>query len=304
MTWKHTLNDVLKRNNRTAAVGGKAVGQLTRMRRAEVLEGGFKQLRKLGYGIQDVRHLKQKHVVALVKYWEKTEYAPKTIQNYVSIFRTFSNWINKPNMVPATKYLVSNPETFSVAKKAESDKGWRCRLDTRGKIEKIANEDERVAIQIELQAAFGLRARESWCIRPHLSDKHHYLDVSRGTKGGRQRIVAIDNEYKRSVLERAKEFCPNPTDSMIPRERTLVSWKDYYYRILRNNEIGRLFGITGHGLRHDYANDLFETISGIPSPVRGGPKLNRTIEKNVQARLEVAQDLGHCREDISTAYCG
>jgi len=64
----------------------------------------------------------------------------------------------------------------------------------------------------------------------------------------------------------------------------------------------RQLGITAHGLRHQYATDRYEDVAGAPAPVRGGDRLDREVDRS--ARLQVAGELGHARENISTAYLG
>ena len=64
----------------------------------------------------------------------------------------------------------------------------------------------------------------------------------------------------------------------------------------------RAEGITSHGLRHGYANDRYEQIAGQPSPVRGGTASDR--DTDLAARLEVAEELGHSRESVTTHYLG
>ena len=64
----------------------------------------------------------------------------------------------------------------------------------------------------------------------------------------------------------------------------------------------RQLGITAYGLRHQYANDRYEDFAGAPAPVRGGDRLDREVDRS--ARLQVAGELGHARENISTAYLG
>ena len=73
-------------------------------------------------------------------------------------------------------------------------------------------------MQLELQRAFGLRMKEAALLKPHVADKENYLAVNWGTKGGRDRVVPIQNDYQRDVLARAKAMLENPNSSMIPKE--------------------------------------------------------------------------------------
>jgi hypothetical protein len=70
----------------------------------------------------------------------------------------------------------------------------------------------------------------------------------------------------------------------------------------RSGATRRALGITVHGLRHRYAADRYETLSGTPAPVRGGRLADR--EADLRARLGVAEELGHGRAQIAGAYLG
>ena len=61
-------------------------------------------------------------------------------------------------------------------------------------------------------------------------------------------------------------------------------------------------GVTAHGLRHQYANDRYAMLTGAPAPVRGGPAIDPAADD--AARLAVAQELGHARKEIASAYLG
>ena len=57
-------------------------------------------------------------------------------------------------------------------------------------------------MQLLLQSAFGLRVKESALIKPHLADKGEYLNITHGAKGGRDRVVRIENEIQRAVNDK------------------------------------------------------------------------------------------------------
>jgi len=162
--------------------------------------------------------------------------------------------------------------------------------------------DPRVALQLELQHAFGLRVRESLELRPHLADKVTYLAVNVGTKGGRDRTVPIDTQAKRELLDRAKTFAEK-NSSTSDQTKTLAQVKGHYYNVMRQAGITKKqAGITSHGLRHGEANDKYKAITGVDSPVRGGGKVDKELDNH--ARLVIAEELGHSRENITTHYLG
>lgn len=161
---------------------------------------------------------------------------------------------------------------------------------------------------------FGLRVKEAIMIRPHqcvvdgqlaatyACDAANYVEVVRGTKGGRRRLIPIDSDVKREALDRARRFVARTTDSMAdPRLSLKQAYRHFYYVLGRAGLTRGQLGVTAHGLRHQYANDKYEGVTGEPSPVRGG---EGTSERNATARTEIAADLGHSRLQITNAYVG
>jgi len=299
--WKASLATVLKEHNRTKQDGSVA-SHATQDKRADILYAGFKDLREKGYKLDDVRSFRGKHMAVLAKSWEEKRLSASTIQNNLSIFRTFAGWIGKAGMVEgADKYVSAGVASRSSVN--TQDKSWTAQgVDVEAKIAEVSAKDARVGLQVALQAAFGLRARESMQLRPHVADKGSYLALTVGTKGGRDRVVPIDTPEKRALIDRAKEFAASKFASTSDPALTLAQAKNRYYHVLRSCGITRADGITGHGLRHGYANDRYEQISGAASPVRGGHSPDRDADK--AARLEVAEELGHSRESVTTHYLG
>jgi hypothetical protein len=61
--------------------------------------------------------------------------------------------------------------------------------------------------------------------------------------------------------------------------------------------------VTAQGLRFEFANDLYESVAGARSPVRGGSDILDKA-RDEQARFEVTRALGHSRIAITGAYVG
>jgi site-specific recombinase XerC len=299
--WKASLAAVLKTHN-GAKQDGSVASYATQDKRADVLYTGFAELRQLGYRLDAVQSLRGKHVEALVQAWQARGLSASTIQNSLSVFRTFAGWVGKAGMVQRVEhYLGAGVAVRSSI--AREDRSWSARgVDIAAKIEQVRLRDPRVAIQLELQAAFGLRAREAMQLRPHVADKGSYLSVTHGTKGGRDRVEPIRTAQQRDVLERAKTFCATPASSTSDPHRKLHQWKNHYYEVVRACGITRRDGITSHGLRHQYANDRYHELSGAESPVRGGSQNDSGADQI--ARLILAEELGHSREGVTTYYLG
>jgi integrase len=299
--WKGSLAAVLKVHN-GARRDGAVASFATQDKRSDVLYAGFKNLRELGFRMDTVTGLRGKHIEALAKDWHARGLSASTLHNNLSIFRTFAEWIGKAGMVRNIEhYLGSGVTTRSSI--AREDKSWSQRgVDVAAKIEQVRQKDARVALQLELQRAFGLRAREAMQLRPHIADRGTYLSVTHGTKGGRDRTEPIRTPEQRALLDLAKTYCPTRSSSTSDPHRSLAQWKNHYYEVVRSCGITREDGITSHGLRHQYANERYRELTGSDSPVRGGAPVDRDADR--AAREVVAEELGHSREDVTTHYLG
>lgn len=303
MSWIKTLNEVLKAHNKAAASGGKAVSFATQEARRDILEQGFKELRALGFKLPDVKGFKERHMIALGHAWESKGLSPSSIQNRISVFRVFAEWIGKKGMIRGAEYYVKNKKSVERHLVTKIDKTWSGQQQTlKKKLTAISKQDHYVALQLELQRAFGLRMKEAALLKPHMADKGSYLAVNWGTKGGRDRIVPIQNDYQRDTLTRAKSLLAQPNSSMVPQHYNFKQWKNHYYYICHQVGISRKDGITSHGLRHERLNEIYQEITGNLSPVKGGTTADEAT--HTIARQEIAEVAGHCRGVIAGAYIG
>jgi integrase len=292
---------VLKAHN-GARHDGAVASFATQDKRADVLYAGFNRLHKLKFRMETVMSLRGKHIEVLVKDWHARGLSASTLQNNLSIFRTFAEWIGEAGMVRGIDHYLGSG-TAARSSIARQDKTWSGHgIDVGVKIEQVRQQDERVAVQLQLQLAFGLRAREAMQLRPHLADRGTYLSVTHGTKGGRDRVEPIRTPEQRAILELAKTFCATPSSSTSDPQRKLSQWKNHYYHVVRSCGITRKDGITSHGLRHQFANERYRQLTGSDSPVRGGAAVSR--ETDQVARQVIAEDLGHSRERVTTHYLG
>lgn len=301
-----SLNRVLARHIRYSANGQKVVGHATIDDRNKVLAQFIRDLHGLGFEIRDVHNLNRKHIDAIARLWETRAYSASTLQKRFSHLATLCKWIGKPNLIGDPRVYFHNPEVFKRTYVATEDKSWQAKGRDRAEvIAAIAAKDPTVAVQIKLQDAFGLRVQESLQLRPHLADQGTILDVRWGTKGGRPRWVAITSDAQRAVLAEAKRFAARREHSTMPRTRTLASGLNHYHYIVRRyGGVCRKQGITSHGLRHGYANDRYEAVTGHPSPVRGGTGVGLDPDLERLGREVVSNELGHGRIGITAAYYG
>lgn len=287
--------------NRTYKV---KVSHKTIQKRRDVMYLSFDTLRKQGFKINDPLNIKPKHIEHLVAFWVGESLSASTISNRISIINIFLKFIGKEIMVKSPQDYVDDPKTVKRTYVNTEDKSWSAKeIEINEKVQKASELDTYSAMHLELMFAFGLRVQESIALQPYKSDYREYLLVMHGTKGGRTRIVHIDNDIKKDVLARAKALCGEIGNNMTHPDRTLLQEINRFYYVMRTLGLTKAeLGVTAHGLRHQYLNDVYEDITGHPSPVRGGEILDKDLDE--QARLFTMLEAGHGRTNVGANYYG
>jgi integrase len=296
----------------------KTVSHKTRQERADFLRRFFRDLSaKAGFGTApDPRNLGQKHVHAMVQVWQREQLAPATIQTYLSFLRGLASWLGKPGFVrPPAYYGLSLPE-YERHEVAQRDKSWRAQgLDADAVIAKVADYDPPVAASMRLMQALGLRRKESVTFKP-FADVHpfeqtglppeqrkadHYVWIK--GKGGRVRWIELATDAQRAAVAQAQSVVSGQDAHLGDPARTLdQNLRRLLYVLEKFGITRRASGVTGHGLRHEHCNDLYEDVAGVPSPVRGGATVSPAVDR--AARQAVSIRAGHARLRAAHAYCG
>lgn len=307
--FKAVLNEiesVLMENKDSAAHKDKKVGQATQDKRKTVINGFFSDLFSLGYKIESVHSLKEKHLVAVFHHLEKQEQSPATIQNKISIMRVFCEWIGKNGMVKDSAFYVTDASSVRRSMVAKEDKSWDGKgIDLMDKLPEIKEYDPTVAIQLELCWAFGLRAKEAMMLRAAVSHEGDFLMVREGTKGDRSRVVPVTNGVQKEVLRRAKELSDKKTGFLGQRGHTLMQKRNRFYYVMKKFCITlHESEITAHGLRHEYMQRRFSEMLGIAPPVKGGSLSELDRQELHVASQKLMEEAGHTRVSIGAAYYG
>jgi site-specific recombinase XerC len=71
-----------------------------------------------------VQHFKERHLMVPSHHWEAKGLSASTIQNRISVFRTFAEWIGKPGMIHGSENYVKNPQSVTRHCVAQFDKTW------------------------------------------------------------------------------------------------------------------------------------------------------------------------------------
>lgn len=334
--WKAQLDAILLEHNGLHAVRNKVVSHSTMAARKLGLERAFMTLRTLGYK-PTPHNLSARHVRALMDYWTahpvntmpsppandgRRPYSAAYIQQQLSFLRVFSRWIGKPGLVLPPYHYVDDLQLVTRHYTAQRDKSWSGQgLDIEQVLAKVSAIDERVGAQLRMLLAFGLRRKEAVMFCPHAAEVpayalpvHHpqsgsaryisFLRIKRGTKGGRLRFTAVRNDEQRAALAAAYRLARFQHSHLGHPDLSLKQALDLFSNVVRKAGLTRAqLGATPHGLRHEFAGDLFFDIAACQAPVRAGfPCLDPATMRALY--LEVAQQLGHNRPQISNAYLG
>jgi integrase len=303
-----SLNDLYREHLGFRSVTTGRVGEKTKADRRLVLERAVRDLVHSGYKLRRIGNLKEKHVRRILDLWRLRGLAESTLATYVSHLRTLCNWLHNSGLIGAVdRYVEANPSMTRRHLVTNQDRSERAAGVTKEEILRLAMQlDERFACQLRLIMAFGLRSQEAWMLRPHLAEGQGGTVVVRwGTKNGRPRVLPPMTAEQRDALAFAKRFAASASESTMPRGWKLERWRNRYYWLLRKLGMTRAqLGLTPHSLRHGILMDHYESLTGVPAPVRGGELRRRDPFADRAARDDVAGIAGHRRRSISSVYIG
>ncbi|NND00331.1 MAG: integrase [Gammaproteobacteria bacterium] len=258
------------------------------------------QLKRLGYRNLGVRSLRTTHVNALVKSWMHGTGSPDhkvstgTIKNRMAVLRWWARKINKQNIIPRTNNALSIPD-----RKRLPDHNKAFTLSTR----QLSALPRHLNLAARLQQEFGLRREEAAKFIPSKAIEEDNIQIlATWAKGGRARSIPITTPAQRALLAELDEAKPNA--SMIPPE---YSYRGYLSH--RNHFFDKLGIKNAHGLRHRYAQQRYQALTGGLLPPRmGGKKPSKLTAKeqalDQKARLVISLELGHNRLEITRIYLG
>lgn len=296
------LSDNLKRILSQTRVSLKSASLKTQERRMYTVCRSLMELREQGFKLESPYSLRHKHVSALVDRWIVAGQTGGTIENKLSHLKAFCQWMGKHDLIrPLGDYTDREAHGLVRSYVTTIDKSWEAKgIDAAAVIETIAQDDPYVAIQLQLQAAFGLRVEESWSLKIGTALKNlDTLRVVDGTKGGRKREVPI--RLRLQVLERAASLVDPVSGSTTPAAYSMKRWRNRYNAVLRKHGVYKKgLGVTSHGLRHGWAQQMYEESAGVPAPVKGGAMPD--LEAHRQAIQAVVMAAGHSKPSKSGAY--
>lgn len=175
---------------------------------------------------------------------------------------------------------------------------------------------ERLSAIMDLQRSLGLRFEESAKIDAGkaLAEARETsrVKVEAGTKGGLARNVPASPAAV-AALERAA-LVQGGDRSMIPHSNSYREFQQSAYQELREAGGGGF-----HGERHAFAQERYLELTGAPAPVVQGWRREERFDRLAEAlgvskdeakaidqdsRMQVAEELGHGRVEVTNAYLG
>ncbi|MCC8555238.1 integrase domain-containing protein [Xanthomonas hortorum pv. vitians] len=281
----YTLRQLCQRNR-----DGSYNTQADRMRSLTL---AARQLREAGFRQMKASSLKGKHVQALLDRWQGEGLSSGTIKNRLSHLRWWAEKIGKAGILPSNNTQLGVTERRYVTNISKA-----CELGA--SLEQVT--DPHVRISLQLQAAFGLRREEAIKFQPSYADRGNHIALKGSwAKGGRERTVPVTTSEQRDVLLAAHRLAT--TGSLIPPHKTYIQQRHVYDGQCKAAGLSHM-----HGLRHQYAQSRYETLTGWPAPAAGGPPV-RTLSdtqrtQDTAARQIISRELGHERLQVTAVYLG
>lgn len=279
--------DALCRRNRDGSHATQAV-------RRQMLRQIAAELQALGFRQMGASSLKPKHVDALVAGWLATGLSPGTCKNRMATLRWWAEKVDKAAVVARDNAAYGIADREFVAKRSKA---------IEASPEALARvEDEHVRLALRMQAAFGLRREEAIKFQVLYADQGSHLRL-RGSwcKGGRPRTVPVRTPEQRALLLEVWRVAG--AGALIPSNLRYVDQLQKFKFATAKAGLSKT-----HGLRHQYAQQLYRLLTGWDAPATGGPSSHQLTPQqratDRRARLQVSAELGHGREQITAAYLG
>lgn len=266
----------------------------TQSNRQEILQQIAGELEKLGFRNLRATGLRPKHVQALVTSWQARGLSAGRMKNLMAVTRW---WAEKTGVRGA---VAASNDAYGIGRRIYVTNAPKAATAPETAKESIS--DPYVRASVELQAAFGLRREESIKFSPSFADRGDRV-VLRGswTKGGKPREIPIRTEAQREALARAHVVAK--AGALIPPN---LNYRDQLRQYVGQVAVAGLSKL--HGLRHAYAQQRYLELTGRLAPAAGG-KVSAALtaeEKQTDrlARIQISQELGHEREQITAIYLG
>ncbi len=239
------------------------------------------------YGLEKIENLKSHMVESYVAARQEDGIGTAQLTRDATAMRIVADAIDKANIVPRTNSELGIHRDMSeryAPQSVNDDKLAEIRSALLERAERTdEGADKAMVAAFDLRAEFGLRANESLMSRVAEAEGKLSLEVL-GAKGGRERTLEPQNETQIKALEQYRDTSReigNVNGKCIPPDMSARQMYDY-----QRNQIRELGGTKSnaahmHSQRHEYAQGRISSGAN---------------------RLEVAEELGHGREEVVHHY--
>lgn len=190
------LVDLYKTHETRSAIGrARIVSEKTQTDRFLCIALCIDQLREQGINLRNLMDFSPKHVLTLMRRWEREGLVYRTIEGRLSHLRRFLSLLGKPTVIPRKDALyawlsengITVHENRSSMVATESKSWSSAGVDIAAVVAEIRGKDPLAAILVEMMWAFGLRRQEAYFLTPTTCDEGNRLLIIAGSKGGRPR---------------------------------------------------------------------------------------------------------------------
>lgn len=229
---------------------------LTYKAREQALARFAKHLWAAGFQIHTTGQIKEKHVKAWADSLGEKRRSKRTLANNLAHVRTALEGMKR-------RPFADKMSNLALGAGGTSRKGTKAPLPDEAFAEYVRHAlavDRGVAMALELQHEFGLRAAEAVCSVKSLADWYRtlsnpvgdgFITVVHGTKGGKtRRSPPLDRQCAVQLVTRAIALCAERNGKLIRKATLKEAMARYHYVV-------RTIGMTGeqapHSLRYAYA---------------------------------------------------
>ena len=310
--------DPLIRTAMNARLQGSAKTVMQHKEEAQRFVG---ELRELGYGVSKWENVSNKHVAEVAEKWVENGLAVSTIKEYLSGVRAVAHAYGNEQIRARNDFVDAAGEQIVGQRVYVTNEDKAVPQDVYERaVERLASgefgeDGQRLAAQMGLMRELGLRHEEARKFNP---DKAVQADgrlwISDGTKGGRERMMDAPTERQQAATDAIRPWMSGRWHNSMPDGMKEKAWEDRAYSLATAVGISKdACGASFHGLRHAYAMERYEGLTGFRSPSAGGTIEGARMQAgegwkklDADARNVLKAELGHGpdRDSVVSTYVG
>ena len=236
-SWKDELEQIIHDNNSINLDGSKA-RPATMKDRSSSLMGMLEYLREHGYTLEPT-NLKPKHINALCKHYESKQLAPTTIRKYMGYLQAYCSWIAKGGMLHGWEAYFSAGYLGSPTVASSFERRQPEGTDLVEALREIRSADPYVWHQLIVQAAFGLKRKDTMLLMPVVDVVDDKLHVISRTRCKEVLIIQIETPFQRRVIELARAFVGGAIKNLCLPGRNAQKCMKHFSNTLHRSGIGK-----------------------------------------------------------------